>query len=357
MRIFAQRQDQPHEQASSRLAQLHAAPFGPTYHSAPLLHLLRTIGNRAVHRMLETGAVAHDARAAHVAAALRPDGRPTLRRQPDPDPRVPKTPTLETMPRKEEGEGKPSPAADPSCKLPSDGGALPCTPKGLCIDEFLKKGPPANALGVTRYGPQNFPSPEVVTKDIGTGKDKAFVIQKTKAVQISCESFFVKADDTKTISRTSTLDPNDPKQREGAERCHGQYAEDVRILPGGDKRLAAAEQEHCQDYRYAFDISLGCYADVVNDFAKKGTKFSSREAAVDAVTKRVGLAPDAWVQHYIDLLDKSKLRDTNGWHTAIKSVPLQLDPQAHPCHSSFPNDIGRRSYPEVGKHPSSEIIT
>ncbi len=357
MRMFVRRQDQPHERASSRSAPSHAASCGPVHYSAPLLHLQRTIGNRAVHRMLETGAVAHDTRAAHAAAVLRLNGRPTVQRQPDPDPRPPKTPSLETIPKKEEGGEKPSTSVDAPCKLPSDGGALPCTPKGLSIDEFLKKGPPSNALGVTRYGPQDFPPPEVVTKEIRTGKDKAFVIQKTKAVQISCESFFVKADDMKTMSRTSTLDPNDPKQREGAEQCHGQYAEDVRILPGGEKRLAAAEQEHGQDYRYAFDISLGCYADVVNDFAKKKTKFPSHEAAVDAVTKRVGLAPDAWVQRYMDLLDKSKLRDTNGWHTAVKSVPLQLDPQAHPCHSSFPNEIGRRSYPEVGKHPSSEIIT
>jgi len=103
--------------------------------------------------------------------------------------------------------------------------------------------------------------------------------------------------------------------------------------PRGQKRLAAAEQEHCQDYRYAFDISLGCYADVVNDFAKKRTKSPSREAAVDAVTKRVGLAPDAWVQCYIALLDTSKLRDTIGWRTAIKSVPLQLDPSGSPLGS------------------------
>ena len=355
MRISAQRQDQPHEQVSSRFAQSNAAPFGPNHHSTLLLHLQRTIGNKAVHRMLETSADAHDAQEAHATAVLRRDGRPTLRRQPDPNPRGPQTPPLETIPKKEEGEGNPPTPAEAPCNV-SSGGALPCTPKGVSIDEFLKKGPPRNALGVTRYGHQKFPNPEVVTKDIGKGKDKVFVIQKTKAVQISCESFFVKADDKKTISRTSALDPGDPKQSEGAERCHGQYSEDVRVFPDGEKRIAAAELEHCQDYRYAFDISLGCYADVVNDFSKKGTKFPSREAAVDAVTKRVGLEPDAWVQRYIDLLDKSELRDANGWHTAIKSAPLQLDPQAHPCHSSFPNEIGRRSYPEVGKHPSSEII-
>ena len=278
MRMFVRRQDQPHERASSRSTPSHAASCGPVHYSAPLLHLQRTIGNRAVHRMLETGAVAHDTRAAHAAAVLRLNGRPTVQRQPDPDPRPPKTPSLETIPKKEEGGEKPSTSVNAPCKLPSDGGALPCTPKGLSIDEFLKKGPPSNALGVTRYGPQDFPPPEVVTKEIRTGKDKAFVIQKTKAVQISCESFFVKADDMKTMSRTSTLDPNDPKQREGAEQCHGQYAEDVRILPGGERRLTAAEQEHGQDYRYAFDISLGCYADVVNDFAKKKTKFPSHES-------------------------------------------------------------------------------
>ena len=283
------------------------------------------------------------------------DDRLTLRRQPDPSPQEPKPPSLETLPKKEEGEGKPPAPADTPCTAAS-GGAPPCTPKGVSIDEFLKKGPPANAMGVTRFGNEKIPLPDVVTKKVGTGTDKAFVIQKTKAVQVSCESFFPKADDKNKIPRTSTLDPNDPKQRQGAEQCHGQYVEDVRILPDGEKRLAAAELEHCQDFRYAFDISLGCYADAVNDFAKKKTKFPSHEAAVDAVTKRVRLEPGAWAQRYMDLLLKTGLRDTNGWHTAVKSVPLQLDVQGHSCHSSFPNEIGRRSYPAVGKHSSSEII-
>src|SRR5262249_1859919 len=122
MKIFAQRRDQPHEQASSRLAQARAASFRPTLHSTPLLHLQRAIGNRAVHRMLETSADAHDARAAHVASVWR-DGRPTLRRQPNPDARIPKTPPLETIPKKEEGEEKPStpPAEAPANFHPAAG--------------------------------------------------------------------------------------------------------------------------------------------------------------------------------------------------------------------------------------------
>jgi hypothetical protein len=115
MRISAQRQDQPHEQVSSRFAQSNAAPFGPNHHSTLLLHLQRTIGNKAVHRMLETSADAHDAQEAHATAVLRRDGRPTLRRQPDPNPRGPQTPPLETIPKKEEGEGKPpTPAEAPA---------------------------------------------------------------------------------------------------------------------------------------------------------------------------------------------------------------------------------------------------
>jgi hypothetical protein len=153
MRISAHRQDQPREQVSSRCARSKPAPFGPNHHSTLLLHLQRTIGNKAVHRMLETSTDAHDAEEAHATAVLRQDGGPTLRRQPDPNPRGPKTPPLETIPKKEEGEGKSPIPAEAPCNV-SSGGALPCTPKGVSIDEFLKKGPPRNALGVTRYGKQ-----------------------------------------------------------------------------------------------------------------------------------------------------------------------------------------------------------
>jgi hypothetical protein len=283
------------------------------------------------------------------AAVLRSDGGPTLRRQPKPAPHRPETQT-----KKEEGGEKTSTPTAAPCKLP--GKPLPCTPKGLSIDEFLKKNPPRDALGITRYGPQKFPNPEVKTK----GKDKVFVINETKAAQISCESFFAKADDKKTISRTSALDAKDPKQEESAKQCGGHYSEEVRIFPDGEDRIREAEMEHCTDYRYAFDISLGCYADVVNDFAetkkKKGTPFTSPEAAVEAVTKRVGLKPDVWVKRYFELLDKSNDRDTNGWHTAVKSGPLQLSVKGRQCQSDFPNEIKRKSYPEVGKHPKEEVI-
>ena len=53
MRTFAQKQNQPQKQASSRLARSHVATPGPLHHANPTLLLQRTIGNQGVQRLLE----------------------------------------------------------------------------------------------------------------------------------------------------------------------------------------------------------------------------------------------------------------------------------------------------------------
>src|SRR4029077_8232291 len=99
--------------------------------------------------------------------------------------------------------------------------------------------------------------------------------------------------------------------------CNGSYDRKYKMTAGGENKVREVEMEHCNDYKYAFDISLGCYEAVVNDFATRKKTFSSPEAAVEAVTKRVGRSPDTWSKRYIYLHDKSKVRDDLNWHTAV----------------------------------------
>jgi hypothetical protein len=54
MRTFAQKQNQPQKPVSSSFARSNTAILGPNHHVNPLLHLQRTIGNRAVQRTLRT---------------------------------------------------------------------------------------------------------------------------------------------------------------------------------------------------------------------------------------------------------------------------------------------------------------
>jgi hypothetical protein len=221
----------------------------------------------------------------------------------------------------------------------------------------LKIGSPKEAFGFTKIpAKQKIPVPEVRTKPIG--KDNQVVLEKTTATPASCESYFTKAG---RFWRTITIDANDPKQRANAEKCGGSYLHEYNLTSGGEKKVAEAELEHCTDLKYAFDISLGCYANVVNDLAKRKTRFASQEAAVDAVTKRVGRKPNTWVERYFELMAKTAERDRKKWHTAVMprgpGLELEID-RRNRCKTRFPTETNEQSFPEVGKdkHPTPDVI-
>jgi hypothetical protein len=285
--------------------------------------------------------------------SFRSDARPVLRRQPIPHEKTPEPPTFEsTLPPKKEEGGADAPApVGPACKYPS-AEPVPCHPKGVSNNDFLKSGAPIDAFGFTRAPHQEIPNPEIKTKPMG----KQVVLLPTKATQVSCESYFVKAG--KEFQRVVPIDPKDPKQAGLAEQCGSSYRRDFKVTPDGEKKLIEAEMEHCNDFKYAFDMSVGCYVAIVNDLAKKGTRFPSHEEAVEAVTQRVGRKPDTWVARYLELIEKSVVRDTRKWHTAaIPEGPgLELKVVGRHCESATTTEIDDKSFPQVGKHPASEII-
>lgn len=289
------------------------------------------------------------------AATLRPDRHPALRRQPGPGSDTPKTPPPEkpTHPKGERGGKAPAPG-ETVCKPPSNI-KLPCTPTGLSNDDFLKKGAPQDAFGFTTIQPQQIPHPEVRTKP--TSDDKQVVLEPIKATQVACESSYTKAGPA--FWRKITLDANKSEQRALAEKCGSSYLSQFRITSDGEKKISEAEMEHCTDYKYAFDTTLGCYEGAVNDLAKKGTPFPDHDHAVEAVTKRVGRKPDTWVDHYIELLEKSAVRDDKKWHTAVMppgpGLQVEVD-RGGRCVTEYPTEINDKSYPQVGKHPTPDVI-
>jgi len=284
---------------------------------------------------------------------LSPDAVPVLRRQPNSPSKDPEPPTFEPLPpKKEEEVGGETPApAEPSCKYPSTA-PLPCRPKGVSNAEFMKLGAPIDAFGITKVPQQTIPNPEIKTKQVG----KQFVLLPTKGVQVSCESYYVKAG--KPFQRLVPIDQKDPKQARLAEQCGSDYLRDFQVTPDGEKKLIEAEMEHCDDLKYAFDMSLGCYVEIVNEMARKGTRFASHDEAVEAVTKSVGRKPDTWVARYLELVGKTDIRDKRKWHTA--AVPegpgLGLKMVGHQCESATTTAIDDSSFPQVGKHLSAAII-
>jgi hypothetical protein len=282
-------------------------------------------------------------------ASGRGEGQPILRRQPKP---AQQTDPLRTMPPKEERDVTTRTPAQPVCQPPSNI-PIPCRPKPLSNGEFLKTGAPDKAFGVTiiEKGATITP-PAVLTKP--AGKDKGVRLQQTKATPVPCQSFYTK---TGHFSRKVSIDPNDPKEASLAGLCGSSYVGKFNLVKEGEKKVIDAEMEHCRDYKHAFDISLGCYANVVNDIAQKKTIFTSHEDAVDAVTKRVGRKPDTWTEHYLGLLDKSAVRDTNKWHTAIWQGPgVGVERKGGRCEAASEAEINKQSYPQVNKHGTPKVI-
>jgi hypothetical protein len=266
-----------------------------------------------------------------------------LQRQPKGEDHDPKMPTMESTLKKKE-EFIPVSV----CNSSSDA-KIPCTPAALSNADFLAKGGPSEALGFTNPLPQKSRAPEILPEEVG--KDHAVILKPTNAIQISCESFITKAG--KPFTRPTVLDKKHPN----FDLCEGKFDRTFEVTPDGEKRIREAEMEHCKDYKYAYDVSLGCYESVINEFAKKKTRFPSAEDAKDAVVNRVGQTPDMWMPHYADLLDKTKIRDTSKWHepparegwTSIKVIGKH-------CSAEGTTPIDAKSFPQVGRHAARDII-
>ncbi len=266
-----------------------------------------------------------------------------LQRQPKGEDHDPKMPKIESTWKKKEEFIPVS-----ICSSSSDA-KIPCTPVSLSNADFLANGGPSDALGFTKPLPQKSRAPEILTQEVG--KDHAVILKPTKAIQISCESFITKAG--KPFTRSTVLDKNHPN----FDQCEGKFDRSFEVTPDGEKRLREAEMEHCKDYKYAYDVSLGCYESVINEFAKKKTQFPSTEDAEDAVVNRVGQKPDMWMPHYADLLEKTKIRDTSKWHepparegwTSLKVIGKY-------CSAEGTTPVDAKSFPQVGRHAARDII-
>jgi hypothetical protein len=178
---------------------------------------------------------------------------------------------------------------------------------------------------------------------------KKWVLEKITATPSCCSSFY-------TLAGTY-IDTVMPEKGATYERT-------LIIKTDGEKKIFEAEKEHCDDLKYAFDISLGRYKDVVNDLAKRKVEFVSQEAAEKEVTRRVGREPANWAKHYSDLLEKTKIRDKKFWHTAGGRSPgiVNVDvsgarnPKTGNPIALKPFIVDKDSFPEVGKNKPPDVI-
>lgn len=137
----------------------------------------------------------------------------------------------------------------------------------------------------------------------------------------------------------------------------GGYLNILEVTQDGSARLQAAEQEHCDDFRLAFYLSLYRFAEIVNDMARGGAAFSSESAARVALAAQTKVDPANLLAYFkcVSTWMRNE-RDGKNWHTP--RVP-PVDSIAY--YSSIGDDVAVRKLtgnhlPEVGKHSSGDLL-
>jgi hypothetical protein len=223
-------------------------------------------------------------------------------------------------------------------------GASTCSPVGKARADFLKEpNVTTNDFGLTRLDVNAVTFPAFSAKR----KQGGFAIEPTTAALPVIQSVFTDAG-VFTEGDAHFISQN------GGDCPSAKLPIRWIIAPGGATSIKQGEQEHCEDFQLAFDLSLKRYAAAVNALA--GRRFPSETAAERAVTRITGVAPKDWVSVFLCLARKTKLRDgtgPGGWHTPR---PMMRPPQLATNCDHVTALVQASSLPQVGQHPSPEII-
>jgi hypothetical protein len=129
------------------------------------------------------------------------------------------------------------------------------------------------------------------------------------------------------------------------------------IEEGGAAKLRAGEQEHCNDYRAAFDDTLALYASSINNVAAAERVYSTAKDAEDDGERGLGFPRGDMMNRYVAMLHKTEDRDKNDWHTATPPNTKRYveSPEDNGC-GEFVLRYDEKALPDVGKHPWSELV-
>ncbi len=212
-----------------------------------------------------------------------------------------------------------------------------CTPQGVMIDVYLSQsGDTDKSLGVTNLNRSDVNVPGV---NLLNG-----ILQKTTA-GFQATSFFLLPQifkDKGSLSLQETGDINNNSCPKGT------YPKYLNITQSGSDTIRDGENEHCSDFKLAFDLSLAKFRDAINSTTQT---FGSDAQAKSSLQQQTGVHPDKWGDNFWCLASKSKERDTQNWHSP-KFVRARVDQS---CQKAVAN-INPGNLPEIGKHPSTEII-
>ncbi|MBE9514412.1 MAG: DUF4157 domain-containing protein [Chloroflexi bacterium] len=216
-----------------------------------------------------------------------------------------------------------------------------CTPTGMSRTDFLQQpGTNTQMFGLTRLHVSQVTPPVIRL-------ERNHVVPTSAALPSTIPSFY---------AHGGQFDEGHRHYSGGRGLIGGSYPVRIWITQEGASRIAAGEQEHCNDFQEAFNISLGCYTARINHYASTGTSFHTVQAVVNRINRdlRVPQGTD-WGNVFTCLAQKTELRDppNNRWHTPVRTM-----------EPGFPNfrrryflqRITRHSLPAVGRFSSSYLI-
>ena len=225
--------------------------------------------------------------------------------------------------------------------------SLPRAPRGR------KK--PLNAeevLGITSFNPGNAKVPEINSVASQENGKTVYKLKPTHAEMPPIRSAYTEEGPyVEGFTQDITEECKSERIRLGTSKfpIHWDMTEN------GAKKTMTAEQEHCNDIRAAFDLTLGLYASAINNLAASERTYSKPEQVIKEGVSATGVNPDDMIYNFADMANKTRLRDDSEWHTAqpIGDQARKDRPRKSGCEYFYKIDTA--SWPDLG-HTSDEVM-
>jgi hypothetical protein len=231
--------------------------------------------------------------------------------------------------------------------------------------QFVKSLPPSpthgrekppkaeEVLGFVSYNPNNAKAPVIDTTAVQEDGKTVYKLKPTHAEMPPMRSAYTQAGRyVEGFQQDITDECKDIRIRQGTSKFPLNWI----ITEAGAQKIKEGEQEHCNDIRAAFDLTLGLYASAINNLAASERTYSKPDDAVKEATRAAGVTQDSMLSQFNDAALKTKFRDDSEWHTAqaIGDKAKKDLPKKIGCDYFF--TIDGTSWPQIGVHDSSEVM-
>ena len=217
-----------------------------------------------------------------------------------------------------------------------------------------RKPPKAEeVLGITNFDSNAAKPPEIAAVSVQDKGKAVFKLKPTHAEMPPIRSAFTQAGAyDEDVVHNADAECAAERRRLGT----GAFPVHWTITPDGAQKTREAEQEHCNDIRAAFDLTLGLYASAINNLAASERTYSHEADVVKEGVRATGVTPEEMVGKFYQMALQTKRRDDTDWHTAhpIGDPGKKDQPRKQGCQYFF--TVNASSWPEIGVHTTAEVM-